>query len=245
MKQMIVVDLDGTILDDTRYVTDKTAKYLESLKNKGYIIVIATGRAYDSAIEAAKGARFANYMITNTGAYLYSLDTGKILFKSNLKKKIVKKIMNKYGDRLDLIYLYTEKKPYKDTPIRDVKRITQAVFTSKYDIDKIYQELLKENYKADIIIMQNSFSLEKKIEVHPLNSSKYDTIKRLADKLGIDNKDIIAFGDGLNDIEMVSSCGHGVALKNALPAVKEGAKDITKDTNVNDGVMKYLMEYLP
>ena len=69
--------------------------------------------------------------------------------------------------------------------------------------------------------------------------------KTLLDTLStISNENIIAFGDGLNDIEMLKKCGVGVAMKNALPEVKEQADCITSETNNQNGVVEFLKEYL-
>lgn len=68
--------------------------------------------------------------------------------------------------------------------------------------------------------------------------------KKLADFLKISNENIIAFGDGLNDTEMLKKCGTGIALKNALPEVKDVADDITKYDHNHEGVIRYLTENL-
>ena len=61
---------------------------------------------------------------------------------------------------------------------------------------------------------------------------------------GIKNENIIAFGDGLNDIDMIEKCGIGVAMKNALIDVKEKANFITDKTNLEDGIIDFLQKYL-
>ena len=75
-------------------------------------------------------------------------------------------------------------------------------------------------------------------------SSKFNGIKKLSDYLNINVKDIIAFGDGLNDIDMVNNSGYGVALKNALEEVKLVSDDITEFDNDHDGVVNYLKEFI-
>ena len=60
----------------------------------------------------------------------------------------------------------------------------------------------------------------------------------------MDNKDVIAFGDGLNDVDMLEKCGVGVAMKNALPDVKKKADFITDKNNWEDGIIEFLGKYL-
>ena len=92
--------------------------------------------------------------------------------------------------------------------------------------------------------MQDSFSDRKWIETIKKGCTKYKAIEELASYLNIDNDEIISFGDGLNDIEMLKKCGIGVALNNALPEVKESANFITSCDRNHDGVIEFLKEYL-
>lgn len=112
------------------------------------------------------------------------------------------------------------------------------------DLMKIYKELLENNDEIDIITMQDSFDNKKWFDIIAKGCSKSNAIKYLKNYLNIDTKDIIAFGDGLNDIEMLKECGRGVALLNALYEVKEVADDITKYDNDHDSVIEYLKLYL-
>ena len=74
-------------------------------------------------------------------------------------------------------------------------------------------------------------------------SSKANGIKALANRYDIALSQIVAFGDDYNDIDMLQSCGISVAVKNALPEVKNAAKEIT-ESNEQDGVAKWLEHYL-
>lgn len=81
---MIVVDLDGTILNKDMQVSINTKKYLQFLKNKGYIITIATGRIYASALRVTEGAEFANFIISDTGSCIYDISNDSIIFKKSI-----------------------------------------------------------------------------------------------------------------------------------------------------------------
>ena len=73
--------------------------------------------------------------------------------------------------------------------------------------------------------------------------SKAEAIKKLAQKLDIQVKDIIAFGDEVNDIEMLTLAGLGIAMENADDVVKEAA-DVIAGNNDQDGVGKELEKIL-
>ena len=109
---------------------------------------------------------------------------------------------------------------------------------------EIYDYINKNFNDLDCIIMQDSFADGKWLEILPKGTSKYNSINELANYLNISNDEIMAFGDGLNDIEMIEKCGIGVALANALSEVKSKANYITKKTNEELGVIDFLEEYL-
>lgn len=263
MTKMIVVDLDGTLLNKDSKVSDNTKQYLTKLKNEGYVIVIATGRIYKSALNATDGAEFANYLITDTGSCIYNTSSEVALFKNVIDKETAKKIFEYYNDDFKYIFVCDKTTYYKYSDEIENNWITKTVKNKDYilnncneilhisislknndDVIKIYDELQLTIKDVDIIVMQDSFLDRKWIEITPKNCSKYNAIKTLSNYLSIDNKDIISFGDGLNDIDMLEKCGYGVALNNALPKVKEIANDVTLYDNNNDGVMKYLEGYL-
>lgn len=260
---MIVVDLDGTLLNEYGKVSVDTKNYLTKLKNNGYIIVIATGRIYKSVMNATDGAEFANYLITDTGSCIYDTTSEISIFKNVINKETAKKIFEYYNDDFKYIFVCDKNAYYKYSDEIENSWITKTIKDKDYilnncneishisiamknndDVMKLYKKILIDIKEVDILIMQDSFSDRKWIEILPKNCSKYSAIKFLSDYLNIDNKDIIAFGDGLNDIEMLEKCGHGVALKNALPEVKKISNDVTLYDNKNNGVIKYLMEYL-
>lgn len=248
---MIVLDLDGTILHNEE-VSKNTKKYLSKLKTMGYIIVIATGRIYESVLKVTDNAQFANFIITDAGSCIYD-NNQKSLYKKTINKAIINKLLRYYNNEFNYIDICTKDKIYKYFGTVDSKKfvsinnleVFHITFSLKNNesVEIIYKKLLKEFPKLNIIIMQDSFLDKKWLEIMPGYCTKYNTIKKLADSLNISNKEIIAFGDGLNDIDMLQKCGTGIALKNALPEVKKVANDITTFDYINDGVIKYLAEY--
>lgn len=263
MVKMIVVDLDGTLLNEHGKTSYDTKNYLTKLKNNGYIVTIATGRIYASALNATDGAEFANYIISDTGTCVYDISKGIPIFKKLIKKETAEKIFKYYNENCRHIYICDKKTFYKysdeienssvvktikdkDTILNNCEDISHISIAMKNNdnVMKLYEELLIDIPEVDIIVMQDSFSDRKWIEIMPKDCSKYNAIKLLSDYLNIDNDKIIAFGDGLNDVEMLEKCGHGVALQNALPEVKKIADEITNYDNKHDGVIRYLMEYL-
>lgn len=258
---MIVLDLDGTLLNSNKKVSDESKTYLKKLKEQGIIIVVATGRIYASALNATDGAEFVNYVISDTGSCAYNVDNNETVFKNTINKKTTLKILNYFNDNYryidvcdkDTIYKYSNETEIHHNIIttmdlnlilKNCKEISHISISLKTNdmVFELYNKLIKEFVKLNIIMMQDSFSDRKWIEIMPKGCSKYNGIKKLAKYLKVKNNDIICFGDGLNDIEMLEKSNYGVALKNALPEVKKVAKDITKYDNDHNGVINYLKE---
>lgn len=260
---MIVLDLDGTLLNNERKVSNKSKKYLKKLKDMGYIIVIATGRIYESINYVVDGFDFINYVITDTGASCYDVKDGHTVFNNPIDLEIAKKFKKFYNDNCLYIDVCDKHTIYKYSNIvedyyfidttkdwnyifdncREISHISISMKTNE-QVMQIYDELKKDIPKLDINIMQDSFSDKKWIEAVKKGCTKYRAISKLAKNLNIKNCEIISFGDGLNDIDMLKNCGIGVALSNALPIVKENANFVTNYDHNNDGVIEFLKDYL-
>ncbi len=92
--KMIVLDLDGTLLNSERKVSERSKNYLKKLKDMGYIIVIATGRIYESINHVMNGFDCANYVITDTGSSCYDISNDHIIFNNPIDLETAKKFIN-------------------------------------------------------------------------------------------------------------------------------------------------------
>lgn len=263
MVKMIVLDLDGTLLNSEKKVSEKSKNYLKKLKDLGYIIVIATGRIYESVNEALDGFEYVNYVITDTGASCYDTNNEQVIFNNIIENETAQKFKKYYNDNCNYIDICDKHTIYKysdfdedyyfidttkdwDYIFNNCKEISHISINMKTNeqVIELYNKLKEDIKELDINIMQDSFSDKKWIETIKKGCTKYKAIRELANYLKINNDEIIAFGDGLNDIDMLEQCGIGVALSNALPIVKENANYVTIYDNNNDGVIEYLKKYL-
>ena len=259
-KKMIVMDLDGTLLNSEKKVDDNVKKYLLMLKNKGHIIVIATGRVLDSALQATDGAEFSNYIISNSGGLIYNNNHKKIIFKSAFSKELIRKICSLYNDNFNYIDLcdshyyhkYTDKEFINagfskiiddyDKFINE-KEIFSMGIAANYNIENILNYIHSNINEVSCHCMYNSFNEEHKwLEIVKKGVSKYNSIKFISELEYINNNDIIAFGDSNNDLDMIKNVGVGVAMGNAVEAVKKVAQFITNSNDCN-GIMTFLEQY--
>lgn len=143
-----------------------------------------------------------------------------------------------------LTFLHDNRIGYpKHTYIKDSKEINVGINKICYVSEK--EELdafacsLKEHFQERFWMGKTT---ETWLEIMPAGINKGEALLVLATELGIEKDEILAFGDGENDIEMLSLIPHGIAMGNALESVKRVASRVT-DTNMNGGILKILREY--
>ena len=263
MIKMIVTDLDGTLLNEKSKVSRYTRKQLKRYKDEGSIITIATGRIYSMAVDALKNLKYVDYIITDNGACVYDIKEKKYIYSNYISRDIVKNIYNMFNDRFkyinfcdkNYVFKYTEEKcdnfkrlklinSYKKLESK-AKDITHITIKTKVN-DEIFDvaKEIRENYPTlEPIIMQDSFENDKWLDISVKNCNKFNTINWLINRKNIKSDEIIVFGDGLNDIDMVANFPNGVAMNNALDEVKMNTKYITKYSNKQNGVVLFLEDY--
>ena len=256
MYRMVVTDLDGTLLNSQKQVSDANAKAIYKLKDQNITFVMATGRSDVMTKAYTKQLKNADIVIGCDGAVIRNIRTGEILYENHLSSETCHKtfeICKKYGlqyyvfakdelvsdDPQNERFLIHQKfnqtvEEDEEIPMRIVDDLNEYVsHNDKNYLDKV-AEVVKKETDADAIR-----SGKKVLAVKAMGVSKAEAIKKLAQKLGIWIKDIIAFGDEVNDIEMLTLVGLGIAMENADDVVKEAADQIA-GSNDQDGVGKEL-----
>lgn len=258
MKKLIVSDFDGTLVNKEEEIPTSTVMLIDDLRRKGYFFAIATGRSLKSILDYNHDFCFIDYIISSNGAYIYDTEKEKVIYKKNLLISNVKQIIKLLYDK-SIIYLTD------DVTWNLISK--DAAYEEEFDVIKVndYPKFLEENknniYKMEIYF-QSMDEVQKALEiVESLNLkinaniqinndkymleithqdvNKYEGLRKICDKRKIDMNDVIAFGDGHNDIELIQNAGIGVAVENAVDELKKVADAITEDCN-HKGVEKYL-----
>lgn len=166
------------------------------MKNKGYVIVIATGRILRSAIDITDGAEFANYIVGDAGGLVYNMDEQTVILKNKISKENVKKICSIYNDDIEYIdmcnldyYYKLTKFEYEDFDVvklvNDIEEVLllediihmSVVLRNQDKLEEIYRHLKEIIFDLDFNIMQDSFSNNKWIEIAGRGITKYKGIK--------------------------------------------------------------------
>lgn len=263
-KYLIFLDLDGTLLHSRNLITNYTKEKIKFLENQGHILVISTGRPFFSAIDIHKEIGLKNYFISDNGASITKpedknfneikkyLDKDDFYNSFNMLKPIIQSGVFNIGKELytynydkrlakyiittpEMIRIEGDFNNYNDVP-------SGVLYTIKNEDKDIFENIVSKNFPNIHFRYWFDYDELSLYELSNINSTKGHAIKELIELLNWDPKLTIAFGDNVNDYEMLTSVNYGVAMKNARPELLTTSKYITKYTNQEDGVVKYLLE---
>lgn len=244
----IILDLDGTLLDDNKKIGDKTIAFLKQIK-ENIKIIPASARQFCTIkpyLEKLDLLDENNYTICFNGSLIVN-NKEKELFSSYIDKNVVIKIDDFVLDNnIDwTYYLYDSRLLRKD--ISDINEFATENNTYKIVgistpqvIDKIRNNL-PECILDNLEITSSELN---RIEFVNKGMTKVKAIELLLNKLEIDKENVVAIGDGDNDIEMIKYVGCGIAMSNSPEIVKENADIVTKYSNNEDGVYYTIKELL-
>ena len=259
--KLIILDLDHTLLKEDLTLSDHNARTLARCQAQGVSVTIATGRMLHSALPHALTAGGTLPIITCQGALLSTL-SGAVINRQPLANQTARQLLSLLAPfPLDVICCHNdqvyaasarEDYRYQDTlpklghhhlPLPDdIGDIEPLKIGANGAPEAIAQACAAVNAalgEAIHAVQSSPYFLE---STHPA-ATKSRAAAILAQRLGIDHEEIIAFGDSMNDLDLLQFAGMGVAVANAAPQVLAAADYIT-DTNENDGVAKALAELL-
>ncbi len=262
---MLILDLDGTILDDQKKIPEQNKVAVKKLIDSGIKVIVCSGRIFKGARYYAKELGVKDPVIACNGALIRTMPDNKLLFLNTLRDEESRKVIEIC--KANNIYLHayigevmvTEQLKYtsliyseRNKELDDEDRIDirvvrdlgeyfeqQGVPVSKFVIISDHSTYLKK--VREIICKINSIEIASSsfdnFEVMNKGVSKGIAIEFLCNYFKIPISQTVAIGDNENDINMLKTVGFAIAMGNAVPELKQIAHYIT-DTNENYGVAK-------
>lgn len=259
--KLLATDMDGTFLRDDKSYSDEFNDLYKQMLKQGIQFVIASGNQYEALVckfdEEIKNDLY--YLCENGTKIVYQ---GKTLYKKALKKDDVKEVLDILKqDQECMLVVSGDKHAYISKSFEDKKDfislfIKNIVFVDSFD--EIDDEILKFSVaNFDGKIEDRLEVIKKRInpkfrvvttgnvwfDIFYKTINKGTSLQHLLDLLGISNEEAGAFGDQMNDYEMLQTVKYGYAMANAMPPVKEVAYQVI-DSNENDGVILKIKEIL-
>lgn len=262
-KNIIALDLDGTLLNEDYVIDDGNLFAIEEAYNADYLIVPVTGRPLKMIPYQLEGSKYIQYIITSNGACVFDLFKNEEIYSKKLDNKIalkLLKILKKYEKigitiHLDHTY-YLEGKWLFDLGTKIFKNdsrnfvlsndLIKLLEETKKDIGEIQVYFFDENIRVKLMeeIMNYNDEFNYSIgstyfEMYNKDTNKGAALEFLKNYLGTTRDNLYCFGDSLNDLSMFNVCGHKFAMGNAVKEIKELATHIVSNNSecgVKEGI---------
>lgn len=265
--KMIVLDLDGTLTNREKKISPRTRDALMEAQKRGKIVVLASGRPTQGVVPLAKElelGKYGSYILSFNGGLIINCSTGRAVVSALLPLSINRRVVELAEEHRVNILTYegdsiiTLKKDdqyveleagVNHMNVREIKNMGEYVEhlqVPKFLMvdDEGYLSTVEPKVKA---ALGRDFSVYRSepffLEILPKGIDKAQRLEMLLGILGISREEIIACGDGYNDLTMIKYAGLGVAMENAVFSVRKAADYITASNN-EDGVALVVEKFL-
>lgn len=257
--KLLVLDVDGTLLNDERKISKRTLAALLKVQQMGVRIVLASGRPTYGLMPLAKTLELGNYggfVLSYNGCQIIKAQNGEILFERRINPEMLPYLEKKARKNGFAIFTYHNDTLITDSPdneyiknealLNNLKIIKEDEFSTAIDFAPCKCMLVSDKEKALIGLEQHwekrlagtldAFRSEPYfLEVVPCGVNKANTLGALLEHLGVTREEVIAVGDGVCDVTMLQLAGMGVAMGHSQDSVKVCADYVTA-SNEEDGV---------
>lgn len=260
--KLMAVDIDGTLLNDSGELTENTKNAIRQWVDKGLIFTIASGRPIQGIEGLNKTLDLDVPFITYNGAMVVLGKSKQVLYEQKLSRSDAEEII-KLGEKYNVtIMIWKDNELYVPTLNERVNKYKIISGVEPIVIDNM--EKLIESGVTKILWYDEVENIEKyqkeigrclsdSVNFHPSrpyfmefvdkNASKAIAMEKLGRYYGIKQSEMIAVGDGFNDLSMIQYAGLGVAMANSPDEVKEKADYITL-SNEEDGVAHVIYKFI-
>ena len=265
-KKVLVLDIDGTLTNSRKEISPKTREALIKIQEMGHIVALASGRPTGGLrmyLDELEFPRFGGYTISYNGACVTNTKTGEAVYKNALPDYAAQ-WMHAYALDHDMgMCSYEGNKLLCGTRVdRFLERETVLNRFERVQVESFEPYIRTDFYKVLLTAVPTRAEEHEKrlarrflgrlsiyrsepffIEVMARGVNKGDAIAGLLERLDMEREDVIACGDGLNDLSMIRYAGLGVAMGNAQPEVKDAADVVTR-SNDEDGLIPIIEQYI-
>lgn len=256
--KLLVLDIDGTLTNSKKEITDFTKKTLHKLQESGVKIALASGRPSYGVVPVAKELeldKYGGFILSFNGGRIEDCASGKVIYERIMPAEMINRLYEL--SKLNRVSILTYKDENIITENPDDPYIIKEAVLNRMKIKKVdsfvgyidfpvtkclmvedgdYLAQVEKNIKAQL---GDSLSIYRSepffLEIMPQNIDKALSLEKLLYYMGITKDEMVACGDGFNDLTMIKFAGLGVAMKNGQDVVKQAA-DYIAPANDDDGV---------
>ena len=264
--KMIVLDLDGTLTNNKKEITPHTKQALMQAQAAGVHVVLASGRPTYGIVPLAEELKLKDnggYILAFNGGKIIDCTNNEVLFEQKLDEQLVP-ILFQEAQKAGMEILTYQGEGIAATN-KDDEYVQHEAFINKMPVmqyDDVLNQLVYPINKCLIVgdptplhelEIRLAKELEGKMDVYrsadfflecvPLGIDKARSLDRLISSLGISREEVIACGDGYNDLSMIRFAGLGVAMANAAKDIQSEADFVTL-SNEEDGVAHVIEHFI-
>ncbi|WBL15077.1 MULTISPECIES: HAD family hydrolase [Sutcliffiella] len=268
MMKCISIDLDGTLLNSKHEISEENLQTLHDLKKQGHYVILNTGRALADVIKIQAVQQLELPIFSINGSMLYS-KSGELLYEANVPISTYKEIFSRLKDLEIGILVYTNYGGFPATlpPLQEKSKEELTTLFQQYDYDQILTKNDIKIYKIMALVYDGQLekledvkkalgntldifmaaSLPNNLELTSSEANKGKAILRYQKLMNLHFEEIIAIGDGGNDLGQFEVATTSVAMGNA-PAYIQNIADVVTKTNDEDGfsyAMRHQLKLIP
>lgn len=256
--KLLVLDLDGTLTNSKKKITDHTRATLIEAQKQGVKIVLASGRPTYGVAPLANALeldRYEGYILSYNGGEIIDWKTGELMYKKWLDDDVLPYLYKCAKENNFAIVTYDHEFVLTESPddeyvlkeallnVMKIKKvnnfleaiprpITKCLIVGEPDRLAVLEKEMYGQLKDKMGVFRSEPYF---LELVPKGIDKAQSLSVLLKEIGLSKEEMIAIGDGFNDLSMIQYAGLGIAMANAQPVVRENADFITL-SNDEDGV---------